>query len=85
MNQHPPGEAPPVNWIAGMFQQMGFPIPAEAVAMVQQLNHNLEMLQGPQLLEQLERLNTNLENMAPGLALMTESLNSFQQRMWGQG
>jgi hypothetical protein len=59
-------------------------LPGQAMAMVQQLNYNLETLQGGGGMEQIERLNTNLESMAPELGKLTAALTSLVEHIWGQ-
>lgn len=78
----PPGAGP--DWLSGLLGSLGMPLPAQLIATLQQLNHNLEMLQDAELLSELQRLNRNLESMGPGLTGLTEALNTFLQRMWGQ-
>lgn len=79
----PPGYPPGGDWFGGFMRSMGMPNPAELMASLQQLNHNLEVMQGPELLGQLERLNGSLEAMAPLLLRLTTGLESFQANMWG--
>ena len=87
-DQQPPGApsgAPPgTDWFGGLVRSMGMPNPADLMASVQQLNHNLEVMDGPELLSQLQMLNRNLETMSPLLASLITTLENFQQNMWGQ-
>ena len=80
--QESPGAAPPgMDWVTGLLHSLASP--AQMMATVQQLNHNLEMLQGAELLGRLDRLNTNLETWGPELQRFTDALTTFAERMWG--
>ncbi len=76
----PPGPAP----AAAPFDLNGFfsalASPAQIIATVQQLNHNLEMLQGG--LASVDQLNSNLERMGPDIGRLTEALTNFAEHMW---
>ena len=77
----PPGSAPlGGDWLNGFLGALVSP--AQMMATVQQLNYNLEMLQGG--VASVDRLNTNLERMAPEIKRLTDALTTFAERMWGQ-
>ena len=85
----PPGAAPPpgMEWLANVFgglqslAQNGLVSPQQMLASVQQLNHNLEMLQGG--LATVDRLNDNLESMAPDIRKLTAALTGLAEHIWG--
>ncbi len=85
----PPGAAPTgpgLDWLSGFFGGLqnlassGLVSPQAMMATVQQLNHNLETLQGG--MESIDRLNANLESLAPEIKRFTDALTGFADRMW---